>query len=159
MLKKKKRRLWKFVRQRVFPSAAAETVGRTKLPSSVCSSVTYGAWESSSPDSSGGGGREDPLAQHRSIIVWKYRKVKFQIHNWNILNPRPYLMLMCCHGLFWTFQIIPGRFDHEIWRNEKKSLVITRSVAVTISSTRTQQHVAMVRYPIVFACLHVRATI
>ena len=49
------RRLWKSVHQRVFPSAAAETIGRTKLPSSVCSSVTYGAWELSSLDSLVGG--------------------------------------------------------------------------------------------------------
>ena len=47
-----------------------------KLPSSVCDTAAYGAWELSSPDSFGGGGRENPLAHrlsqaapHRSIIV------------------------------------------------------------------------------------------
>ena len=32
---------WKSVRQRVFPSAATDTIGRTKLPSSVCDTAAY----------------------------------------------------------------------------------------------------------------------
>ena len=48
----------------------------TKLPSFVCDTAAYGAWELSSPDSFGGGGRENPLAhrlsqaaQHRSVWI------------------------------------------------------------------------------------------
>ena len=37
--------------------------------------------------------------------------------DWILLNPWPCpcLILRCCHCLFWTFQIIPVRFDHDVY--------------------------------------------
>ena len=88
------------VRQRPLPSAAADTIGRTKLPSSVCSSVTYGAWEPSSPDSLGGGGREDPLA-HRPSKYHCLEISESQIPNSQLKYSQP-TSISDAHVLSWS---------------------------------------------------------
>ena len=46
-----------------------------------------------------------------SRIPNKFTTEFFSTRPW----PCPCLILRCCHCLFWTFQIIPVRFDHDVY--------------------------------------------